>query len=146
MGTRADFYVGRGEKAEWLGSVAYDGNPVNFKKILETTTESAYRAAVNEELKGRDDATLPEVGWPWPWTTSEISDYAYAFDTDKVWHTTNLRDFGAGKHWMLPGRARDEDGYLRDESGLERCIWPDMSDVQKVTLGQRSGAMFMARR
>lgn len=27
MGTRADFYVGRGEQAEWLGSIAWDGNP-----------------------------------------------------------------------------------------------------------------------
>jgi hypothetical protein len=27
MGTRADFYVGRGETAEWLGSIAWDGNP-----------------------------------------------------------------------------------------------------------------------
>ncbi len=29
MGTRADFYVGLGEQAEWLGSVAWDGNPDN---------------------------------------------------------------------------------------------------------------------
>ena len=28
MGTRADFYVGRGEKAEWVGSIAMDGVPV----------------------------------------------------------------------------------------------------------------------
>jgi hypothetical protein len=27
MGTRADFYVGRGPDAEWLGSVAMDGYP-----------------------------------------------------------------------------------------------------------------------
>jgi hypothetical protein len=27
MGTRADFYVGRGKDAEWLGSVAFDGYP-----------------------------------------------------------------------------------------------------------------------
>jgi hypothetical protein len=27
MGTRADFYIGRGTEAEWLGSVAWDGYP-----------------------------------------------------------------------------------------------------------------------
>lgn len=27
MGTRADFYIGRGENAEWLGSIAWDGDP-----------------------------------------------------------------------------------------------------------------------
>ena len=26
MGTRADFYVGVGKKAEWLGNVAWDGD------------------------------------------------------------------------------------------------------------------------
>ena len=25
MGTRADFYIGSGKDAEWLGSVAFDG-------------------------------------------------------------------------------------------------------------------------
>jgi hypothetical protein len=24
MGTRGDFYVGRGKDAEWIGSIAYD--------------------------------------------------------------------------------------------------------------------------
>jgi len=27
MGTRADFYVGIGPEAEWVGSIAYDGYP-----------------------------------------------------------------------------------------------------------------------
>lgn len=27
MGTRADFYVGRGTEAEWIGSIALDGYP-----------------------------------------------------------------------------------------------------------------------
>ena len=37
MGTRADFYVGRGESAEWLGSVAWDGNPRGIDDPVLTT-------------------------------------------------------------------------------------------------------------
>lgn len=32
MGTRADFYVGRGKDAEWIGSVAFDGYPDGFER------------------------------------------------------------------------------------------------------------------
>lgn len=27
MSTRADFYVGRGAEAEWIGSISWDGYP-----------------------------------------------------------------------------------------------------------------------
>ena len=27
MGTRADFYIGKGTDAEWLGSIAWNGYP-----------------------------------------------------------------------------------------------------------------------
>lgn len=35
MGTRADFYVGTGANAEWLGSIAYDGHPDTIYKVLD---------------------------------------------------------------------------------------------------------------
>jgi hypothetical protein len=33
MGTRADFYVGRGETAEYLGSIAWDGYPDGLMRV-----------------------------------------------------------------------------------------------------------------
>jgi hypothetical protein len=38
MGTRADFYIGRGESAEWVGSVAWDGQPSGMPEPLLTAT------------------------------------------------------------------------------------------------------------
>ena len=35
MGTRADFYVGRGDAAEWIGSIAYDGYPFYKPQLPE---------------------------------------------------------------------------------------------------------------
>jgi hypothetical protein len=66
MGTRADFYIGRGKDAEWLGSVAWDGYPHGFDRpgLMDATTEADYRAAVAAELDSREDATKPTDGWP----------------------------------------------------------------------------------
>lgn len=113
MGTRADFYVGKGPNAEWLGSVAWDGyewaeddapNPLRTAK-----TEEEFRAAVEDILTIREDSTRPEMGWPWPWDTSETTDYAYYF----------------------------HEGVVRWD---DRDDWPDMSEKKNVALGsKRSG-------
>lgn len=87
MGTRADFYVGRGATAEWLGSIAFDGYPSGIAdNVLHATTEARYRAAVDDFLTAEaSHATRPSEGWPWPWKDSRTTDYAYAFDGRRVW-------------------------------------------------------------
>lgn len=82
MGIRADFYVGKNKEAEWIGSVAYGGYKFDENKkhpIAMAKTEEEYRKAVESELSKRDDATTPEMGWPWPWNDSGMTDYAYYF-------------------------------------------------------------------
>lgn len=130
MGTRADFYVGTGPTAEWLGSLAWDGNRIDGASkpelgeryyddsaacwaIKSAANEAEYRAAVSRLLSLNDDATLPAQGWPWPWENSHTTDYAYAF-VDGACKT-----FPWGK-------------------GVE---WPDMSDRSNFTLGKRSGVI-----
>jgi len=117
MGTRADFYVGTGEGAEWLGSVAWDGyqwaeQPGN--PVAMASTEEEFREAVAEVMAGREDATTPDMGWPWPWNDSRLSDFAYYF---------------------ADGRVAWDD---RDD-------WPDMSAVANVTFGCRSGLLVVTR-
>lgn len=113
MGTRADFYVGTGADAEWLGSVAWDGYEWDEDKdseIAKATTEDEYRASVAKELGSRDDATTPDMGWPWPWDDSSTTDYAYYFQDGKV--------------------------------GCEdRHDWPNMTARKNFTLDRRSGAI-----
>jgi hypothetical protein len=154
MGTRADFYVGRGEKAEWLGSVAWDGHPENFRAILKAKTETAFRKAVAKELKQRDDATLPADGWPWPWKDSHLTDYAYAFEGGATYLTEHVRnpepcpncEYGKAKAWLKTGKrySRDEDGYLKSShEGV--CEFPSMTRRQAVAMpgSQRSGVMVL---
>jgi hypothetical protein len=132
MGTRADFYIGRGPGAEWLGSVAWDAYPSGLpSELLAATSEDEFRARV-AELASRDDWTSPSDGWPWPWNDSHTTDYAYAFDGGAVWAAS----FGHG--WFpATGDEPDEDS----EADLPPCVFPDMTAIQSVTLGKRSGVM-----
>ena len=126
MGTRADFYVGTGKDAEWLGSVAYDGYEWDEDRdsdIAAATTEQEFKDAVTAVLTGRRDATTPDLGWPWPWEDSRTTDYAYFFDGNK----TRIFCFG---------KPRDD--------GCDMEAWPDMSSRQNVTFGARSGVFIVS--
>lgn len=126
MGTRADFYMGRDAAAEWLGSIAWDGMDIP-DEIREAKTAEEYRQAVAEFLSGRDDATLPEMGWPWPWDDSGTTDCSY---------------------WFFEGRTWEEDdghyASARPWRG-DRIEYPDMSARKNVTLGARSGVIVVGR-
>jgi hypothetical protein len=78
MGTRADYYAGTGKNAEWLGSIAWDGEEVD-PSVRRAKTERQYRNALTKFLQSRDDATFPEMGWPWPWDDSDTTDCAFTF-------------------------------------------------------------------
>lgn len=143
MGTRADFYVGRGPSAEWLGSVAWDGHPDTRLPELDGSSEQAYRASVEAILAKEDHATRPADGWPWPWEDSRTTDYAYAFDAGEVWTAC------FGGRWLSKAdqaeRAREEelDGIermLEDEPPRD-SVFPNMKERQNVTFGQRSGIL-----
>lgn len=168
MGTRADFYVGRDEAAEWIGSIAYDGYPFYKPKfseswlggvkeeVLGATDEAAYRLAVADCLKiPSNHGTSPEQGWPWPWSTSYLTDYAYAFDDGQVWMSrfasewkiplytkstdnhTYAPDFGAEDY-----HQDDEDDVSSDDP---RVIFPDMSSryIRVPPGDSRSGFKFI---
>jgi hypothetical protein len=130
MGTRADFYIGRGESAEWLGSIAWDGYPDGMEpELVSAETEDAFKTALAAFASKRDDWTKPEQGWPWPWETSRTTDYAYAFDEGKVWASC----FGRG--WQS---AAEYDGDLELP---KTAVFPDMSERKNVTFGPRSGVI-----
>lgn len=133
MGTRADFYVGRGASAEWLGSVAFDGYPDGIEgAVLGAKGEGEFREAVAKFLASKSHATLPEMGWPWPWNDSRMTDYAYAFADGAVLAS------GFGSAWFDPKIKRDDDDD-DDDYSAEGAIFPDMSARKSVTYGQRSG-------
>lgn len=151
MGTRADFYVGRGPDAEWLGSIAWDGQEVG--RIRDATSEGNFRTFVAAFLAERDDATLPSQGWPWPWNDSGTTDCVYAWDgpmdSAGVWEVQGYPQ----KEWVsqaaLEAWQRSCDGKEPHEwsdgpvADGGPCVFPDMSARKNVTLGQRSGLIIV---
>lgn len=130
MGTRADFYVGIGKEAEWLGSIAWDGYPSGIaREVKSATTQQEFRQAVSDFLKDREDATHPEDGWPWPWEDSATTDYAYAF------HDSKVKASCFGSAWFNPRRKQPE-----NPKG-PAAEFPNMKEQQNVTYGKRSGLM-----
>lgn len=137
MGTRADFYVGRGTEAEWLGSIAWDGYPAGIDDaVLLSDTDEEYRRKVAEFL-AREDGTLPEMGWPWPWDDSGTTDYAYAFEGAKVYASS------FGHAWFEVDTLAENGGDPEaEEHGADlgkSATFPNMADRSAVTLGKRSG-------
>lgn len=141
MGTRADFYVGRGPEAEWLGSIAMDGYPQGWAgdsahgPVVASTTEEEYRANVAKVLTACDHSTKPEQGWPWPWEDSRTTDYAYAFDGGLVYATCFGRPWFEA--WKDGKPSEPEDEEYMDQG--KTAVFPDMTAVAKPTLGRRSG-------
>jgi hypothetical protein len=132
MGTRADFYIGSGPTAEWLGSVAWDGYEWDEDKdtaIAKASTPDEFRAAVTAELANRRDATLPADGWPWPWENSHTTDYAYMLVDGAV------KAYSFGRECFI-----NEDGE-RDKDEAKTADFPDMTALKNVTFGARSGVI-----
>lgn len=137
MGTRADFYVGRGQGAEWIGSIAWDGYPSGIDpQVLNCTGEAAYRHAVAAFLADRQDKTLPADGWPWPWETSSTTDYAYAFDVGfggRVWGSC------FGGTWFDATKEQPD-----SDDDAPKAEFPDMSKAkQREKFGAHSGVILI---
>lgn len=142
MGTRADFYVGKGKDAEWIGSIAWDGYRDGIDEaILKAADDAGFRAAVEAFFKSRDDdATLPAQGWPWPWNDSSTSDCSYWFFDGQTWDALGYpHEFFYSCREEVPQDA--DERYITD--GHERVEFPDMSARKNVTLGPRSGVIVM---
>jgi hypothetical protein len=130
MGTRADFYVGRGKDAEWLGSIACDGDPSSIPNyIFNAHHVESFRTEISHFIHSREDGTRPTEGWPWPWEDSRTTDYAYAFDEGQVLASC------FGHKWFNPTEDETEEMH----EGPKIAVFPDMKGKQNVTLGKRSG-------
>lgn len=138
MGTRADFYVGKGKTAEWIGSIARNGYRDGIDDaVLSATSEDAFRSAVAKFFSGRDDVTTPGQGWPWPWKDSGTSDCSYWFFDGRSWDAIGYPT----DYWCRCDQPEPDTDVNGWNDGLVRCEFPDMRDRMRVTLGKRSGVI-----
>lgn len=91
MSTKTDFYIGRDDNAEWIGSLQWECDPENLLRVppgrraLSATDETTYRDAIADllttwELDELGIAYPRRTGWPWPWHTSHVSSWIVTFD------------------------------------------------------------------
>lgn len=88
----ADFYVGLGKTARWLGSIADGGAPgditadydlFNISADVDPYTEDDFRdmvASIIADAKADDAGFDPADGWPWEHRSSTGTDFTYAFN------------------------------------------------------------------
>ena len=131
MGTRADFYIGKGRDANWLGSVGMDGNPEDIARHLSLdlsqtiASENDWVESVNMVFTAHPEHTLPEMGWPWPWDDSNTTDYAYTYDEGKVWVSC------FGTRWVSLRWALEEEDAWDKMEGSQLAL-PDMSAIKNI--------------
>lgn len=131
MGTRADFYVGKGKSA-----------------VLNAHSEAEFRAAVNIFFSSRDDVTCPEQGWPWPWATSATSDCSYWFFDGRAWDASS-EHYDSGDVYLPcdetePDWDADEDARAAWYAGREKIDFPEMDDSNFARSGSRSGLIVIS--
>lgn len=142
MGTRADFYIGVGKEAEWLGSIAWDGNPesvapgLHLDVVPDIASDADWRETVAAFLASRDDATLPDRGWPWPWDDSGTTDYTYTWTPDSPVLVSNY----GSPYLPLKAALADDDNEWPGGPDEE---FPDMSSRKNVRLDEGSGLIFI---
>jgi hypothetical protein len=176
MGTRSDFYVGKGKDAEWIGSIAWDGYRSGIeltapdketiktagrtlriggveikvskhnafrkgKHLFDARTEKDFRERTAQFFANRDDVTLPEMGWPWPWDDSSTTDCSYWFFEGRVWDVHYRGSSLNDPVWVRCDKPLPEDDGECDElfKTCERVLFPNMKKLKKATLGPRSG-------
>lgn len=138
MGTRADFYVGKGKDAEWVGSIAWDGYRDGIDEaVIKATSEADFRSAVSRFFVDRDDVTLPARGWPWPWKTSKTTDCSYWFFDGQVWDEIGGKYLSCEIDW-----PETEEAYEAAKQDGEPIDFPEFGDGHSAEAGSnRSGVM-----
>ena len=82
--TKADFYIGTGIAANWIGSINADGYITGIPlDIITCTNPTLHEELVVEFIEGRNGVVKTNGGkWPWLWPDSRMTDYSYMFIED----------------------------------------------------------------
>ena len=140
MGTRVDFYVGKGLSAKWIGSIGNDGfrpskggaQGVGLA-LINAKTETKFRSAIRKLMDKFSDHVPAEKGWPWPWDDSSITDCSYWFFDNQVWDV-HCKFEPCGPVWV-PCSDPEPNGDTGER--YESVVYPNMSAIRNVRGGWR---------
>ena len=109
--TKADFYIGNGITANWIGSIFKDGYPNGIPlKILICGNPTLFEEDVVEFIQ-RVEGVVKTNGdkWPWLWPDSQMTDFSYMFLLDhcKVFASHFGGNFFDPIQYIRDGDAKD---------------------------------------
>ncbi len=112
MGTKADFYVGIGPDAEWLGSIFKEGDVWHIPLDILIQINQTMFEELTLELLSSKDSVIADRGdkWHHPWADSRVTDYSYMFDPgrEKVLMYQSGIDFLVDPIKVLQGYSIEE--------------------------------------
>lgn len=78
---KADFYVGMGPEADWIGSVSKCGNVYELSTpILLQVNRIMFEELSIEYIKFCEGVVANHIcQWPWQWPDSRMTDFSYIF-------------------------------------------------------------------
>ena len=81
MNENADFYVGMGDHADWVGSVSKGGSIYNVPTdLLIQVNRVMFEEIAIEYIKHCNGVVANHVcEWPWSWSDSRMTTYSYIF-------------------------------------------------------------------
>jgi hypothetical protein len=120
--TGADFYIGTGVAANWIGSIHADGYVSGIPlDILICVNPTLYEELVVTFIQSRQDVVKTNGDkWPWPWADSRMTDYSYLFIEDL--HKVAASQFG--RRMFDPVKYLNEGDLESADLGLGRPVFP----------------------
>lgn len=78
---KADFYVGTGRGADWIGSVRKNGDVYHIPpELLLQINSVMFEELAIDFIKATDGIVANHIcEWPWEWTDSRMTDFSYLF-------------------------------------------------------------------
>lgn len=134
MATRADFYIRKNNKLEFLGCTSND----YYGEFEKSKDENHFRKSVSELLRQNNSI---DGKWYWPWKNSFISDEVFIFDVRPAWLNKHKGVLLAKVHTekdrkepilaFLDYRKRYQDAYMDEESShySKNCIFIEMPNI-----------------
>ena len=124
---KADFYVGVGQDAEWIGSVSNFGEIYQIPiEIFIQVNNIMYEEKVFEFIKLCNGIIGQHpCKWPWPWEDSRMTDYSYFFipEHEKVYASIE------GNELIDPIKILQGYSLLEASTGLGVPEFPNMKKI-----------------
>ena len=79
MGTKADFYIKSDEVLKWVGSVEWECDEAHIPdSVVQSSCNEEFLSNLDTYFKSKiSSAWYSTNNWPWPWSSSKQTDYAY---------------------------------------------------------------------